>query len=466
MGLLDFLNKAKETVNVVKEKAVQTVKENIPSLDKVNLEEWESLDPLILNAILQDNDAYATDLYAKQTGCTPEKAKSTINRIKRSVKEEYPTILQSQADIEAIKDVWPFGAKKFDMYLISKETDNENKHDVIILSSRLKSNGKGEYKLCTSSNTHFKHDLEWTVIFKNGKMFLKDKSGNITIVDSFTIDYDPTSTLLFNPEDERYKLIASKVKSCSRIKSLHLYRKTDFEQYKQGKMDKETLTQVADSFTFTFDKGSISSQGCNIGELLKDDYYFKAGFIAKKEGLEPPYDYFTNPLVFDYINNIGIRYAWDEEGLANQLRQFNREIKPIVNIGITEWNLYVYGVAGMVYKGLLERINQSSIPVEIFSVTWDEKKTETSFILKESVFSYNIDKFDGRPLLDRVIGYNNEDMVIKANAYAKLEALMKGIILKVLQLMSFDITIVDEDYVSVECLSNEYCGFIEDVEYN
>jgi len=466
MGLLDFLNKAKETVASAKEKAMQTVKENIPILDNAEIVDWKSLDPLILEAIWKDNYDKAVELYTKQSRCTPEIAKSTINRIKRSVKEEYPIFLQSQADIEAIKGVWPFGAREFNMFCVKKENENEKDQEIDVISARLEANGKGEYTLHATTKLPSINTIKWAAIFKNGKIYLKDETGSIITVNSLTFDIDSSTTVLFNPEDERYKMIASKIESIKRIKSLRLYRKNDFEQYKQGKLDKETLTQVADSFTFTFNDDVICSQGCNIGMLFKNEFLNRATIGTKAASSRPSQGFFANPKVFDYIENIGVYYAWDEQDLARQLVLFNREVAPGINLSVPDWNVNVYGAAGMVYKGLSNRINQSSLPIILSSLCWDEQKQETTFMIKDSVFSFDYEIPDERPLLNRMIGYNDENTIKRANLYAKAQDVHKDIILKFLNTMVLTIKIEDGKYVSFSCFNNDFCGFLEEVEYN
>ena len=89
----------------------------------------------MLKAILNDNVSRAIDLYVKQTGASPEKARVLVNKISDSVKEEYPAILHEEAceaDMQAIKDVWPFGLKVFNMYSFAK-----NKKELSVSPMRL-----------------------------------------------------------------------------------------------------------------------------------------------------------------------------------------------------------------------------------------------------------------------------------------------------------------------------------------
>ncbi len=472
MGLLDLLNKAKETVVAVKDKAVQTAKDNKQMREEANIEaaEWKSFDPLILKNVLRDNYDHAADLYAKQTGCTPEKAKAVINRIKRSVKAEYPGILHAQAcaaDMEAIKDMWPFGTDKFNMYLIFEKEKDDEMEDVQVFPSRLQTNGEGVYTLEAThlSALRTKKEFKWNAIFKNGKMYLKDESGNVTMVNSFAIDFDSKATLLFNPEDERYKAITSKIESAKRIKTLHLYRKSDFEKFQNGEMDKETLTGVADNFTFTFQSDSIQSKGCNIGTSVKNAFFVQQLLINDNDKGNSS-SFFINEEVYNYIENYGVEYAWDDQDFEEQLSRFEQEVQINDDIDRVRWNLHVYGAAGMVYQGLSKRIERSSIPVALGEVRWNANRIEYTFSIKDTVFNYYYDMPDERPLLDRVIGYNEEAADNVANSYREFQTAVKNTISKVLEIIRFTIIIEDEKNVTFNCCGTEYCGFIEEVEYN
>lgn len=173
MGLLDFLNKAKDSAMAAKDKAVQYVKDNIQMREEAGEEAkaWKSFDTKMLKAILNDDVSRAINLYVKQTGASPEKARMLVNKISNSVKEEYPAILHEEAceaDMQAIKDVWPFGSKVFNMYCFPK---NRKEQSAAIFSGQLQSNGNGEYQLtakCLSSKTF---SYSWNAIFKNNLSF-------------------------------------------------------------------------------------------------------------------------------------------------------------------------------------------------------------------------------------------------------------------------------------------------------
>ena len=470
MGLLDFINKAKETVVAAKDKAVQTVKDNKQIREEADIEakKWKSFDPLILKNVLRDNNEHAADLYAKQTGCTPEKAKVVINRIKRSVKEEYPSILHAQAcaaDMEAIKDAWPFGNDEFDMYMIWKEKDDDEDEQIPIFSARLQTNGEGKYTIQATHLTAFKSKKEfnWEAIFKNGKMYLKDESGSVIMVDSFAFDFDSSATLLFNPEDERYKAITSKIESAKKIKSLHLYRKDDFDRFQKGEMDKETLTSIADNFTFTFKDNAIYSNGCNIGVLFKDAFFFRR-ILANDE--KKSFCSFLDSQVYDYIDSYGVKYAWDDQDFEEQFDQFDQEVDMDYDFDRVYWNLHVYGAAGMVYQGLSKRIELSSLPRKLGALAWNDNKKEYSFVVRDSIFNYYYDMPDERPLLDRVIGYNDDAAEAVANSYTNFQESTKNVISQVLETIRIEMSIEDEKLVTLDCCGNTYCGFLEEVEYD
>lgn len=477
MGILDFLNKAKETVVAAKDMAVQAAKDNKQMRDEADIEAagWKSFDPLILKDVLHDKYDHAVDLYVKQTGCTPEKAKAVMNRIRKSVKTEYPGILHAQAcaaDMEAIKDLWPFGTESFNMYLIFQKEEDDEMETVAVLPARLKTNGKGEYTLkathITSFMTKTKEEYKWNAIFKNGKLYLKDEAGNVTLVNSLSFNLDQTALLLFNPEDERYKTITSKLEAAKRIKTLHLYRKSDFEKFLNGEMDCETLTNIADSFTFTFKNESIYSSGCNVGTLFKDVFFSLNVLLdVLKDNKNLANDVF-NKEMYDYIHNNGVEYAWDDDDFEEQFSRFKREVHTEYIIdNRTKWNAVVYGAGGMIYQGLSARIKQSSIPVDLGEVSWSEQKEEITFTIKDSVFNYYYEMPDERPMLDRVIGYNEDAADNIANEYKKFQASIKETIISGMNLFMRNCTITIENgkYVTFHCCNKDYCGFIEEIEY-
>ena len=466
MGLFDIINKAKDTLIAAKDMAVQTIIDNKQMQNEATSEAtaWQSFDPLILKAIVQDNDERAAELYVEQTGCTPEKAKAVINKISRTVKEEYPAIAQTrETDMEAIKDVWPFGSEEFNMYMIWKKKEENEDEQVPILPARLQTHGNGQYTLQATHLTAIKSkkNFSWEAIFRNGKMYLKDESGSITTVNSFAFDLDASATLLFNPNDERYQTIASIVESAKKIKSLHLYRENDFANFQKGMMDKEALTQIADNFTFTFKNNSIYSDGCNVGELFYDAFFFRR--ILTKDS-DKSLCAFLDPQVIAYIYTHRVYYAMNDQDFEEQYYKFNQAVDHQYSFNRVNWNIHIYGAAAMVYEGLVKVINSSSLPIKLGAVEWNEKKRKYIFSLKDSIFNYYYDMPDERPLLDRVIGYNKNAADAIANSYTNFQTSTKEVISQILETIRIEMTIEDEKFVTLDCCGNTYCGFIEEVE--
>ena len=461
MGLLDFLNKAKDSAMAAKDKAVQYVKDNIQMREEASEEAkaWKSFDPKMLKAILNDDVSRAVDLYVKQTGASPEKARVLVNKISNSVKEEYPAILHEEAckaDMQAIKDVWPFGSKVFNMYSFSK---NSKKQGAVVFSGQLQSNGNGEYQLTAKSLSSKIRSYSWNAIFKNNKLYLKDESGNVTVADSFVIDLNDNLNLVFNPKDERYKRMASIVNPINHIKTLNLYRKSDLKKFEDGELDKETLATIADKFTFKFKNDEILLVEENIGEFFKDEF-FK---FSKKNKLP----YILQQETYEYIHNYGVRYAPIDEDFQRQWRQFYQIVHPKEGNNMTResWNFEILGEAGMIYTGLQNLIEQGALPYKLDSVVWNNKGILYSFRIDDTFFDYFFGITDERPLINRIAGTMDEYTERMLTLTEEIQKECQKMIHINLRSIGFTLLFDSEKNVLFDGLGHTFGGFFDDVEF-
>lgn len=459
MGLLDYLNKAKDSAMAAKDKAVQYVKDNIQMREEASEEAkaWKTFDPKMLKAILNDNVSRAIDLYVKQTGASPEKARVLVNKISDSVKEEYPAILHEEAceaDMQAIKDVWPFGSKVFNMYGFAK---NKKEQRVLIYYGQLQSNGNGEYQL-TAESLAFTYS--WNAIFNNNKLYLKDESGNVIVADSFVIDLDENFNLVFNPKDERYKMMENIVKPINRIKTLHLFRGSDLERLKDCKMDKEAFDNIADKFTFKFKNAEIHLAEDNIGELFKDEFFR----LSKKIG----HPFILQQETYEYIHKFGVRYAPTDEDFQRLWRHFCQNAHPkIIKGGMNRerWNIEVLGEAGMIYSGLQKVIEQGSLPYKLDTVEWDNKGILYGFRIDDSFFDYFFGITDERPLINRIAGTVDTDTERMLAQAEEMQQLYQVQILANLVLIKLNLFLDSEKNVFFNGLGYDLGGFFDDVEF-
>ena len=461
MGLLDILNKAKDSAMAAKDKAVQYVKDNIQMREEASEEAkaWKTFDPKMLKAILNDNVSRAIDLYVKQTGASPEKARVLVNKISDSVKEEYPAILHEEAceaDMQAIKDVWPFGSKVFNMYNFTKDKKGQC---VTIFSGQLQSNGNGEYQLTANCQSSKDISFSWNAVFKNNKLYLKDESGNVTVADSFVVDLNDNLYLVFDPKDERYKRMATIVNPINHIKTLHLYRESDLKKVKDGKMDKETLGTIADKFTFKFKNDEIRLTEVNIGEIFKDEF-----FNLSKKNKQP---YILQQETYEYIHNYGVRYAPDDEDFQRQWRHFYQIVHPNKADDMTRelWNIKILGEAGMIYKGLRKLIEQGTLPYKLDSVVWDNEGILYSFKIEDTFFDYFFGITDERPLINRIAGTMDEFTERMLTHTEEMQKIYQKMIRVNLKSIKFELFLDSEKNVFFNGLGYDLGGFFDEVEF-
>ena len=461
MGLLDILNKAKDSAMAAKDKAVQYVKDNIQMREEASEEAkaWKTFDPKMLKAILNDNVSRAIDLYVKQTGASPEKARMLVNKISDSVKEEYPAILHEEAceaDMQAIKDVWPFGSKVFNMYNFTKDKKGQC---VTIFSGQLQSNGNGEYQLTANCQSSKDISFSWNAVFKNNKLYLKDESGNVTVADSFVVDLNDNLYLVFDPKDERYKRMATIVNPINHIKTLHLYRESDLKKVKDGKMDEETLGTIADKFTFKFKNDEIRLTEVNIGEIFKDEF-----FNLSKKNKQP---YILQQETYEYIHNYGVRYAPDDEDFQRQWRHFYQIVHPNKADDMTRelWNIKILGEAGMIYKGLRKLIEQGTLPYKLDSVVWDNEGILYSFKIEDTFFDYFLGITDERPLINRIAGTVDEYTERMLTHTEEMQKIYQKMIRVNLKSIEFTLYFDSEKNVIFNGLGYTLGGFFDDVEF-
>lgn len=210
--------------------------------------------------------------------------------LNRTTNSQTDTNIDSQvyaAEMESIKNIWPFDTNEFIIFCVPK--DRRDNICAAVKHAWLRPKGKGEYTL-NIRGFRGQDVYPWTAIEKNNKIYLKDESGEISVLDSLSID-SGDSLLLFNPKDERYKRFMAKKETVDKIKKLRLYRGLDFLKVQEGKKKKETLEAVGDKFEFFIDKEEVASQEYRvysrftdafIEELKKQD----SSVVLQKETIE------------------------------------------------------------------------------------------------------------------------------------------------------------------------------------
>ena len=383
MGLLDILNKAKETVIATTEKVAQTVKDNKQLNDEATSEaaNWRSFDPDMLEAVLHDDFEKAANLYIKQTSCTPEKAKIVVNKIKKEVKTIYPSILRAKAraaDLEAIKDRWPFGANKFKMFAFSPDKDG-NITSVVLMNAQLHANGDGTYYLTQDVISRGTQNVD--VIFKNDNIFFKDKSGDVTAVNKlsyFLSDENKPEkdlTVLFNPEDKLYKQFEAEVNLLKHVKSMSLFRTNDFNKY-GTELKNETLKGVIDKFNFIVKDGSVQSNNISVISILTNFIFDLAEEYTEL--------YHYNKGIYNYIDEYGVNYAYDDEDFKIQYSSFrlnakvDEKIMEAIN-SRTGWNMEIVGYAGMIYEGIQQIKKKNALPAFLKGIHYSTNDDEVMF---------------------------------------------------------------------------------------
>ena len=455
MGLLDFLNKAKDSAMAAKDKAVQYVKDNVQIREEVSEETkaWKTFDPKMLKAILDDKPDRAAEIYVQKTGATIERAEVVVKNITGVVKKEYPAILRAQAreaDIQSIKKVWPFGSKPFNVF--GFPTGNNEKKSIAVLTGQLKAKGRNKYTL--SINVLYGKPVEVNVVFKNDHLYYEDVE--MDDLELHTDDY----VFLFNPKDERYKMMVSMVESISRLKTLRLYEKVNMEKFRNKQMDKEALLKTIT--TFKIKNNNISILKSNIA----DDFctLFIANAILEKMGDMLPFKYST----FKYVESYGVEYAISDVHFEVQWEQFCQNVD--VNGKIlcrNSWNSDIYGEAGLViYSGLTKLIEKASLPLKLIAVTLYDHKITYEYKVVDSFFDYYFEMPDERTWLERVTNSNADALNVLAQADRQMQEVSKQMIQILVKKPKFILEIDAEKNVSFTNMISPYGGFFDDIEFN
>lgn len=470
MGLLDILNKAKETVIATTEKVAQTVKDNKQLNDEATSEaaNWRSFDPDMLEAVLHDDFEKAANLYIKQTSCTSEKAKIVVNKIKKEVKTIYPSILRAKAraaDLEAIKDRWPFGADKFKMYAFSPDKDGSIT-SVVLITAQLHANGDGTYYLTQDGLKGWTQTVD--VIFKNDNIFFKDKSGDVMTVNNLSYlltdekQPDDDFTVLFNPEDKLYKQFEAKVNLLKHVKSMSLFRANDFNKY-GTELKNDTLKGVVDKFNFIVKDGSVQSSNLNVISLLTD-------FIFDLADEYPELRHFSKG-IYNYIDEYGVNYAYDDEDFKIQYRSFrlnanvDEKVMEAINTR-TDWNMEIVGAAGMFYEGIQQINKKKALPAFLKGI---QLSTNDNGVM----FSFEIQDFlDYGYKLPYEAGFlSNSDERGHADKLQDLFRKLKNVVSTGMSIMlpKFSLSLLwswKSGTVSMVIGNMQFVGFISDVEFD
>lgn len=390
---------------------------------------------------------------------TTETQKSTNRELEKPASKMNSEYLQSEAcaaDMSAIKDIWPFGTNEFKIFEIIKDNKGEM-ISAIVKYAWLQPNGKGAYAL-SMREFRDKDIYKWTLIVKNNKMFLKDENGEITVLNSLSFDLDDNITFLFNPDDDRYKKILSKIESISSIKKLHLYRGRDYLRFLEGKMDQETLETIADRFEFIFDRNTIASKEFNMGSLFADTFWglskeLNSPLAIRKE-------------TYDYLYNYGVSYVWDEQSFQDQWIPFQRTVgiqnEDMSTMCKSSWNLGVYWAGGMVYECIKKLIESSSLPCKLNRIFWDGNKVTYEYELSDSIFNYNWDIPDERSWLGRALGTENEYQDSVEGIHRRYMEALKGIINIILSKMRVKLCICNETDIVFSVFNDEFGGLLGD----
>lgn len=341
---------------------------------KAEAADWKEFPPEILHAVLENNKELAAKLYSRKTGASEHKAKMLIWKIRRDVHLYYPGILHDQAcarDMEAIKTLWPFGREAILVFAVSEKEYKAGGNMVgRIKRFVLEPSGTGEYEFKKLTNNIDSEELVFDIIFRNNKIYLKDSEGNVTEMESFSF----TSGGYFYTFDENsdlYKTFLERYNEANSLQSIIMYRTSDLEKFLTGKMDVDTLTNVADCYHLVFEDGKVKSEGINIAEELRRLFYRHNDEFFPSANWETPFSIRHD--VYDYFDNYTVYYVNNDEQLKGQLSAIREhvdapELKDPTYPNI--WNSLV-SQAEMVYSGWKNAIAESELCIELVSVDKD-----------------------------------------------------------------------------------------------
>lgn len=363
---------------------------------------WRDFPPEILHAVLENNKELAAKLYSRKTGASEHKAKMLIWKIRRDVQSYYPGILHDQAcarDMEAIKTLWPFGRETILVFAVSeKEYKAGGNMTGLIKRFVLDPSGTGEYKFKKLTNNIDSEELVFDIIFRNNKIYLKDSEGNVSVMESFSF----TSGGYFYTFDESsdlYKTFLERYNNANNLQSIIMYRTSDLEKFLSGKMDMDTLTNVADCYHLVFEDGKVKSEGINIAEELRRLFYRRNDEFFPSANLETPFAIRGD--VYDYLDNYAMYYVNNDDQLASQLSAIREHVDaPILKEATIPqiWNTFV-SQAGMVYYGWKGAIAESELCTVLASV--DKDSGEMVFeIPRDTIFNH-----DYKIYFDDNVGY-------------------------------------------------------------
>ena len=332
MALKDFLNKAKETAILAKDKAVQVANNAVQAAkdykqmsDEATAEaaNWRSFNPDLLAAVLHDKPAEAASIYMQDTGATQQKADLVIKKITDEVKQRYPGILLKQKqdeDLESIADKWPFGDKQIPVVVLFSPTMFEVSH------LKLWATGMGDFKVEFGRNNKFD---TYSAIFKGDHIYFKrDSDGLVLEVNSFSFTFEE-KYCTFNPDDKAYvdSLNLYNTFLGALNPSMSLYEQRDVNQVIDGNMSLDTLQSIANSYKFKLEDGYLYAEGCNIGEIVKDMLFGSMKIDSMKNGLE--LRLFQRKDVYDYIDRYGLEQSFFAIGARRQAENMLQQLPHI-----------------------------------------------------------------------------------------------------------------------------------------